>query len=158
MEDLNDTWYTYLAEVNALFTEEEEPLPLTNYIENIELHYHYHRDIFPYIAVDLILPKSIHLKLQKNDEDVLFSFKIIRFDSLGKEEIPFEHDIYENIIFKASDIPASILEESDDEEPQESPNIREEIPEHEMQLFLFSFPAFHTGEVRLFLTSPIFFL
>ena len=67
----------YRVELTALVSDSEDGgLDLTDYLISTEFQYLYNLHVFPYIIFDLILPKSIHLQIQREKSTVLFLLNI----------------------------------------------------------------------------------
>jgi len=114
-----------------------EKIELTDYLISTEIHSSFDTKVFPYIIVNFIFPKSIHLTIQKNYNNILFLMNLIKFSNDGEVFKEFKENIYENILMKAIDIDRRMLDPQLAETPEEGSEIADNIPQYEMKLYLF---------------------
>lgn len=116
---------------------QDEQVELDNYLISTEIQCLYEEKVFPYLIVNLVLPKAIHLKIQDNYKEILFLFTLNKFNHDGEANKEYKEEIYENIIMKAIDISREVLDPQSAETPEEGTEIADNAPQHEMKLFLF---------------------
>jgi len=118
----------------SLVLDGELPESVTSYISYMKLHYHFEKDVFPYLEVELTLPKSICLKIQNNSDSALFLLNLTKQDiSENIPETSYER-YYENVLLKPVNIPHLTLEAEDE---LETDSIVDDIPQHKLKMFMF---------------------
>ena len=125
----------YKCELSGLI--QGEQVELDNYLISTEMQCLYETKVFPYLIVNLLLPKAIHLKIQENYKDILFLFNLNKFGHDGEENKKYKEEVYTNVVLKAIDISREMLDPQNTDSPEEGTEIADNAPQHSMKLFLF---------------------
>jgi hypothetical protein len=137
--ELTQTQNGYKVKLFGIFNDEVTPYELTKYLQDITIHNHYDRNVFPFVTINLMLNKEVYTKIQSQAYTVLFTLEINKYDAEAAEEVEFYKNMYEDLVFKPIDVPTESLEATlDGLEPPESIAIADNIPQYPMNLDLFS--------------------